>query len=132
MDAHYVAKLERGVIRWPSADYRAALAAVLGADGDAALGFHPLARPAGNGAAVPVAYADDGLLVLAARAEVTDVGPAAVEALEEVAELLARAYATTPPHLLLIEVRRRAAEVAGLLDRRSTLAQRRRLLVVGG
>lgn len=132
VDAHYIAKLERGVIRWPSADYRAALAAVLGADGDAALGFRPSARAAGDDAAVPAAYADDGLLALAARAEVTDVGPAAVEALEQVAELLARAYMSTPPHLLLTEVRRRAAEVAALLDRRSTLAQRRRLLVVGG
>ena len=68
----------------------------------------------------------------AARAEATEVGPAAVEALEEVAELLARAYATTEPHVLLAQVSRRAGEVAALLDRRSTLAQRRRLLVVGG
>ena len=75
---------------------------------------------------------DNGLLALAARAETTEVGPAAVEALEEVAELLARAYATTHPAVLLAQVRRRAGEVAALLDRRSTLAQRRRLLVVGG
>jgi hypothetical protein len=138
VDAHYVAKLERGVIRWPSAPYRTALAAVLGVDpaDPNALGFRPPARPAAALPAVPAAllqpYPDDGLLALAARAEVTEVGPAAVEVLEEVAELLARAYATTEPHVLLAQVRRRAGEVAALLDRRSTLTQRRRLLVVGG
>ena len=139
VDAHYVAKLERGVIRWPSVPYRAALAVVLGVDpaDPGALGFRPPRRPGPVGAddppVVPDPYpADDGLLALAARAEVTDVGGAAVEALEEVAELLARAYATTHPGVLLDQVRRRAAEVAELLDRRSTLAQRRRLLVVGG
>lgn len=47
LDAHYVAKLERGVIRWPSADYRAALRAVLGEVTDAALGFRPPGATAG-------------------------------------------------------------------------------------
>lgn len=139
VDAHSVAKLERGVIRWPSAPYRAALAAVLDVDpaNPAALGFRPPARPAlpaghVTDGTVPKPYADDGLLAVAARAETTEVGPAAVEALEEIAELLARAYATTEPHVLLAQVRRRAGEIAALLDRRSTLAQRRRLLVAGG
>jgi hypothetical protein len=123
VDAHYVAKLERGVIRWPSAPYRAALTAVLGVEGpdaDAALGFRPprRAEPAGPPEA-PDPFPDtDGLLALAERAEVTDVGPAAVEALEEVTDLLARAYATTHPAVLLAQVRRRAAEVAALRRRR--------------
>lgn len=132
VDAHYVAKLERGVIRWPSAEYRVALAAVLGTDPSepGSLGFRPPTRVAAAEATVP--YPDDGLLALAERAETTDVGGAAVEALEEVVELLARAYAGTDPSVLLAQVRRRAGEVAALLDRRVTLAQRRRLLVVGG
>jgi hypothetical protein len=42
MDAHYVGRLERGIRRYPTADYRAALRAVLGAATDAELGFlHP-------------------------------------------------------------------------------------------
>ena len=41
LDAHYVAKLERGVVRWPTAPYRSALRAVLGAATDGALGFAP-------------------------------------------------------------------------------------------
>ncbi|WP_219415419.1 XRE family transcriptional regulator [Pseudonocardia nigra] len=132
VDAHYVAKLERGAIRWPGEEYRAALRAVLGIDTDAVLGFHPPAHANSGGASLPPAYVPDGLLELAARAEVSDVGAAAVESLEEVAELLARAYASTPPNELLVQVRRRAAEVSALLDRRTTLAQRRRLLVTGG
>ena len=68
VDAHYVAKLERGVIRWPSASYRTALAAVLGVD-EATLGFRSPHCPA---PVVPEPYrTDDGLLALAARAEVT-------------------------------------------------------------
>jgi hypothetical protein len=137
VDAHYVAKLERGVIRWPSAPYRAALIAVLGVEGpdaDAALGFRwPRRADLAGVPEVPDPFPDtDGLLALAERAEVTDVGPTAVEALEEVTDLLARAYATTHPAVLLAQVRRRAGEVAALLDRRSTLAERRSLLVVGG
>ncbi|WP_254126458.1 XRE family transcriptional regulator [Amycolatopsis sp. CA-230715] len=38
-DANYIGKLERGVIRWPSALYREALRGVLGAATDGALGF---------------------------------------------------------------------------------------------
>lgn len=41
LDDSYVARLERGRIRWPNADYRAALRAVLGALSDAELGFRP-------------------------------------------------------------------------------------------
>lgn len=39
LDANYIGKLERGQIRWPQADYRAGLRAVLGARIDAELGF---------------------------------------------------------------------------------------------
>jgi hypothetical protein len=39
-DANHVGKLERGEIRWPSALYRAAMCAVLGADRCADLGFY--------------------------------------------------------------------------------------------
>jgi hypothetical protein len=44
LDANYLAKLERGVVRWPSARYRAGLRAVLGATTDAELGFYPPRR----------------------------------------------------------------------------------------
>jgi transcriptional regulator with XRE-family HTH domain len=44
LDANYLAKLERGVVRWPSARYRAGLRAVLGVTTDAELGFYPPRR----------------------------------------------------------------------------------------
>lgn len=40
IDAEYVSKLERGVITWPNARYRAAFRDVLGAATDAELGFY--------------------------------------------------------------------------------------------
>ncbi len=39
LDANYIGKLERGVIRWPTDDYREALRSILGVSSDAALGF---------------------------------------------------------------------------------------------
>ncbi|HEX5116058.1 MAG TPA: helix-turn-helix domain-containing protein [Pseudonocardiaceae bacterium] len=39
LDGHYIAKLERGTVRWPSAPYRSGLRHVLGATSDVELGF---------------------------------------------------------------------------------------------
>lgn len=44
IDAHYVGKLERGVVRWPNRDYRAALRATLKAATDDELGFYRALR----------------------------------------------------------------------------------------
>lgn len=44
LDAHYLAKIELGVVRWPTAPYRAGLRAVLGAGSDLELGFRPPQR----------------------------------------------------------------------------------------
>jgi hypothetical protein len=48
LDAHYLAKLERGVARWPNAAYRSGLRHVLGAPDDASLGFTPPRRSDGG------------------------------------------------------------------------------------
>lgn len=50
LTANYVGKLERGAVRWPSADYRAALREILGCDTDRELGFRPPRRPSGPAA----------------------------------------------------------------------------------
>jgi hypothetical protein len=44
LDDHLIGKWERGVVRYPIREYRAALRAVLGADTDAELGFRAPAR----------------------------------------------------------------------------------------
>jgi hypothetical protein len=41
LDGPYIGKLERGIVRWPQANYRTALRTILNADTDAALGFYP-------------------------------------------------------------------------------------------
>ncbi|MGW0229563.1 XRE family transcriptional regulator [Actinopolymorpha singaporensis] len=63
IDANYVGKLERGVIRWPQKLYRDAFRTVLGVGSDRELGFfNPRRAPAlaGNGAAVPAATGSAG------------------------------------------------------------------------
>ncbi|MFJ3405437.1 hypothetical protein [Promicromonospora sp. NPDC090134] len=44
LDVDTLARYERGLIRWPNADYRAGLRAVLGVARDAELGFHKTRR----------------------------------------------------------------------------------------
>lgn len=44
LDAHAIARYERGAISWPSAQYREALRAVLGVTKDSDLGFYPTPR----------------------------------------------------------------------------------------
>jgi hypothetical protein len=46
LNAHYLAKMERGVVCWPNAAYRSGLRHVLGAESDADLGFRPPCRTA--------------------------------------------------------------------------------------
>ena len=48
MDAHYVGRLERGQRRWPGADYRSGLRAVLGVATDAEIGFYLTRRTASD------------------------------------------------------------------------------------
>lgn len=65
LDAHYLAKLERGVARWPNAAYRAGLRHVLGVAEDADLGFVAPRRAVGGPLAPvsPLPPWDSGLVV---------------------------------------------------------------------
>ena len=71
-------------------------------------------------------------LDLARRAEVSEVGTGTVERLELAVDELAIAYPGTPPGELLGRVRAYLGYVGRLLDAHMTLAEQRRLLVVGG
>lgn len=57
LDAHTIARYERGAVRWPSAHHRSGLRHVLGAASDAELGFHPTRRgntyDSGSAKAIP-------------------------------------------------------------------------------
>lgn len=52
IDANYIGKLERGVIRWPQRRYREALRAILRAETDRDLGFHRPVQSANGGVEV--------------------------------------------------------------------------------
>ena len=71
-------------------------------------------------------------LELVHRVSASDVGNETLDRLERAADMMAVAYATTPPTELLPRVRRHLDYVTRLVDGRKTLAQHRRLLVVGG
>lgn len=71
-------------------------------------------------------------LELARRIAASDLSGETLDQLETIVDDLACGYATTPPEELLPRARRSLAYVGVLLDARKTLAQHRRLLVIGG
>jgi hypothetical protein len=81
LDANYVGKLERGVIRWPGAHYREALRSILGVSSDAALGLTNRRR-----AVVKLADVDRKQFLRTAALGVGAVALAPVAALLEGAE----------------------------------------------
>jgi hypothetical protein len=92
--------------------------------------------PSGGGGE-PLSGAPDGLDELAAhelwrQASVSEVGPQTLDRLEGAFDDLAVAYLTTSPEKLLGRLRQHLGYVGDLMELRSTLDSRRRLLVVGG
>ena len=79
------------------------------------------------------ALADEiAALDLVRQAEASQVGSGTVERLELAVDDLATAYPGTPAAVLLDRVRGYLGHVTRLLDAKTTLAEHRRLLVVGG
>ncbi|XVV00138.1 helix-turn-helix domain-containing protein [Actinosynnema sp. CA-248983] len=79
-------------------------------------------------------FYDDELdaLELARRVAASDVGDETLSRLESSFDDLARAYPVTAPSVLLPQLRRQLSYIARLLDARKTLAEHRRLLILGG
>jgi len=71
-------------------------------------------------------------LELARRVAASDVSSDTLDRLERAVDTMAMAYARTPPVDLLPRVRRHLDYVSSLVDARKTLAQHKRLVVVGG
>ncbi|RSM73512.1 transcriptional regulator [Actinoplanes sp. ATCC 53533] len=71
-------------------------------------------------------------LELAQRVAASDVSHDTLDRLERAVDTMAMAYARTPPADLLPRVRRHLDYMSSLVDARKTLAQHKRLLVVGG
>jgi hypothetical protein len=107
LDGHYIAKLERGAVRWPGAAYRSGLRHVLGVAGDNELGFFPpngvvLTEPAPTppasmaGGEDDLVNAGDESIALLAFAEESNVGDLTVEQLHADIERIAQSYLRTP------------------------------------
>ncbi|MFF2554154.1 helix-turn-helix transcriptional regulator [Nocardia sp. NPDC058058] len=66
------------------------------------------------------------------RVAASDIGGDALDRLEAAVDDLASAYPTTPPAVLLADIRQHLGYAARLMDSRKTLTQHRRLLVTVG
>jgi len=138
-DEKRIAKWETGEVGWPRPLYRRALKELTGRDAED-LGFNPQ-RQDGHASLVAAAAPHDALqaeaeifdtLELARLAEVSDIGAGTVEALSEAADLLCRAYPSTPAAVLRDRTKRRLSQVLEMFGRRISLDQHRELLVVAG
>jgi len=114
----------------PSPELARCLDELLSADGALAALTSPGSRRTARRDQAP----DDEIaaIELGRRAQASDVGNATVERLTLAMDELAIAYPGTPPAELLARVRAHLGYVGKLLDARTTLAQHRGLLVVGG
>jgi hypothetical protein len=128
----HISNLRVGKAR-PSPELAAILDERLEAGGTlAALAPEPASRRR-QLAATPDAATDEiAALALVRLAEASDVGSGTVERLELAVDELAIAYPGTPSADLYGRVRSYLGYVGRLLDARMTLAEHRRLLVVGG
>ncbi|HVB42020.1 MAG TPA: helix-turn-helix transcriptional regulator [Streptosporangiaceae bacterium] len=80
----------------------------------------------------PVFDDELGAIEAARRAGATEVGAMAVERLEQVMDTLAMAYPSSAPAKLLSRTGAYLAYATGLLGRKATLSEHRRLLVTSG
>ena len=139
-DEKRLARWETGEVLWPPAIYRRALHELTGRDAED-LGFLPQHRRGERALIVGTVVPRDALqaeaeifdtLELTRLAEVSDIGAGTIEALNETADLLCRAYPSTPAATLRDRTKRRLQHVIRLLGGRSTLDQHRELLVIAG
>jgi DNA-binding XRE family transcriptional regulator len=110
------------------ADVRSDELAAVRAEADGLRGM-PLT---GWGAPVPSLDDEVAAIELARRVNASDVGEETVTSLELAFDDLAMAYPVSPPAELLVRLRNHLAYVNTLMDGRMALAERKRLVVVGG
>lgn len=128
-DPALISRLASGQAR-PSAQIAARLDEILAAGGAlAALSGIRSVPPMSARSGSPCIGDELGAVEAARRAGASDVGRAAVERLEQLADSLALAYAATRPTDLLRRTSAYLDYTTALLDGRMTLAEHRRLLV---
>jgi tetratricopeptide (TPR) repeat protein len=139
-DEKRIQKWEGGLVDWPRPEYRRALHELTGRDAES-LGFLSPRRRKERLLLPEVAVPADAMqseaeafdtLELARLAEMSDIGGGTVEVLHQTADLLCRAYPTTPAAVLRDRTKRRLNQVIELLGRRASLEQHRELFVIAG
>jgi hypothetical protein len=142
LDGHYLAKLERGAVRWPGAAYRSGLRHVLDVAADNELGFFP---PSGASPIEPetvppsmVGHDDDLInagdesIALLSFAEESNVGELTVEQLQADIERIAQSYLRTPTRPLFAKSRAIRDRAFGLLAGNQSPGQSRDLYSAAG
>jgi len=119
----YIWELEKGT-KPPNAAVAANLDKALNAGGRLTAAFCP--------AAGDDVEAELEATELTRRVTASDVSDGTLDRLERAADTMAMKYATTRPDELLPRARRHLDYVGSLVEARKTLAQHKRLLVVGG
>jgi len=139
-DDERIRRWESGEVLWPSAEYRKALQEVTKLNPHD-LGFAPHYRRPNETissvstvatAPLEAEYELFSTMELARLLDGADIGTGTLEALEEAADLLCRAYPKTPSVILRARIKKRLKHVIDLLGGRITINQHRRLLVVAG
>ncbi len=144
LDGHYIAKLERGIIRWPSAVYRSGLRHVLNAATDSELGFAPDGRwLSAEAVGQSPGQFDDSLettLINAADesteflplAEASNVGELTLQQMHIDVRRIAHFYLKLPTLLLFVRTCGLRDRAFSLLEGRQRPNQTRELYAVGG
>jgi hypothetical protein len=142
LDGHYIAKLERGAVRWPGAAYRSGLRFVLNVASDNELGFlPPPGAPAGELELVPpstigfdqeVGLAGDESIALLTFAEESNVGDLTVEQLHADIERISQLYLRTATKPLFERSRAVRDRAFVLLAGRQSPKQSRDLYAAAG
>ena len=136
-DEERIRRWENGEVRWPSPPYRRALKELTGLE-PAQLGFIPGGHTTQPPARIEAAdaFRSEAELVdtldLARMITSSDLGQGTLDALQEAAELLCRAYPSASARELRVRTKQRLKYISQLLQGRLTLAQHRELLVTIG
>lgn len=141
LDGHYIAKLERGSVRWPRAPYRSGLRAVLNVASDNELGFVQTGNPsydpelAGSSAAGlenDLVDAGDESISMLALAEESNVGDLTVEQLYADIQRISQNYLKVPTRPLFLRSRAVRDRAFRLLAGRQPPNQTRDLYAAAG
>ncbi|TWD79550.1 hypothetical protein FB561_0610 [Kribbella amoyensis] len=143
LDGHYVAKLERGAVRWPGPAYRSGLRHVLNVATDNELGFGVSGEPLApaepditpvltHGLADDLVDAGDESVALLALAEESNVGGLTVEQLHADIQRIAQSYLKVPTKPLFLRSRAIRDRAFKLLAGRQPPRQSRELYAAAG